>query len=133
MITLSKDMEVGVRKIDEQHKELINRINVVTAMGLKSASKEETQKTIDLLDEYIVKHFSDEEVLQRQCNYPKSAWHGEQHRYFISEVRKLKREFIENGPSPKFTLDLSNSLITWVVRHIKTMDIEFGKYYNAVY
>ncbi|MDR1735901.1 MAG: bacteriohemerythrin [Oscillospiraceae bacterium] len=129
MITLTKDMEVGVAKIDAQHRELIDRLNAVTAMGAKSVSKEETQKTIDLLGEYIVKHFGDEETLQKQSGYPKYEWHRGQHQLYIGEFAKLKREFAANGVSAKFTLDLNNSIINWIVRHIKSVDVEFGKFY----
>jgi hemerythrin len=131
MITLTKDMETGVAKIDAQHRELIDRLNAVTSMGIKSVSKEETQKTLNLLGDYIVKHFGDEEELQKKSNYPKYEWHKEQHRLYIAEFQKLKKEFETNGCSPKFTLDLSNSIIQWIVRHIKSVDIEFGKYLNG--
>ena len=131
MITLTKDMLVGVPKIDAQHEELIDRLNKVTSMGAKSVSKEETQKTIDLLGEYIVKHFGDEEVLQKQSGYPKYEWHKGQHQIYVGEFQKLKREFASNGISAKFTLDLNNSIINWIVRHIKSVDVEFGKFYRS--
>lgn len=131
MITLSKDMETGVAKIDTQHKELVDRLNAVTSMGAKSASKEETQKTLDLLGEYIVKHFRDEEALQKQSGYPKYDWHKAQHQLYIAEFQKLKNEFVANGSSPRFTMDLSNSIIVWIVRHIKSVDVEFGEFYKA--
>ncbi len=131
MITLTKDMEVGVPKIDEQHKELVNRLNAVTTMGTTSASKEETQKTLNLLGDYIVKHFSDEEALQRQSGYPKYEWHKGQHQHYVDEFKKLKKEFDTNGASVKFSLDLNNSIITWIVKHIKSVDVEFGKYFRT--
>ena len=131
MIALTKDMQVGVPKIDEQHKELIDRLNKVTSMGAKSVSKEETQRTLDLLGEYIVKHFGDEEALQRQSGYPKYEWHKGQHQIYVGEFKKLKSEFLANGISVKFTLDLNNSIINWIVRHIKSVDVEFGKYYRS--
>lgn len=131
MLTLTKDMETGVRKIDEQHIELINRINTVTSMGMQSISKEETQKTIDLLGDYIVTHFSDEEALQKQCGYPKYERHREQHQAYIAAFQKLKKEFAENGSSARFTLELNNSVIAWIVKHIKAVDVEFGAYYKA--
>jgi hemerythrin len=130
MITLTSDMATGVTKIDEQHKELVNRINAVVSMGTQSVSKEETQKTINFLGEYIIKHFGDEEALQRQCKYPKYEWHKEQHHIYINEFKKLKEEFSANGPSAKFTVSLNTSLINWIVRHIKTVDVELGRYYK---
>ncbi|MDR2695594.1 MAG: hemerythrin domain-containing protein, partial [Deltaproteobacteria bacterium] len=110
MITLTKDMATGVDNIDEQHKELVNRLNAAITMGTKAVSKEETQKILNFLGEYIIKHFSDEESLQRQCNYPKYEWHKEQHRIYIDDFRKLKDEFDANGPSAKFTVSLNTSL-----------------------
>ncbi|MCL2755361.1 MAG: hemerythrin family protein [Oscillospiraceae bacterium] len=129
MIVLSKDMEIGVAKIDAQHKELVDRLNAVTAMGSKSVSKEETQKTLKLLGDYIIKHFTDEEALMKESAYPKLEAHKALHQSYIAEFRKLNAEFNANGYSPRFTLELSNSIINWIVRHIKSADVEFGKHY----
>ena len=128
MVTLSKDMEVGVLEIDTQHMELINRLNALTSMGHDAVSKEETQKTIDMLGEYIVKHFTEEEELQRKNNYPGYESHKKMHQYYIHEFEKLKKEFDDNGHSLKFTMDLNNSLINWIVKHIKSADVELGKF-----
>ena len=130
MITLDKSMEVGVSRIDEQHRELIDRINTVSAMGMKSVSKEEIQKTLDLLGAYILQHFRDEEELQRRSGFPNYDWHKGQHQVYIDEFEKLKKEFALNGPSAKFLLDLNKSIISWIVKHIKHADAEFGKYYK---
>ncbi|MCL2019263.1 MAG: hemerythrin family protein [Oscillospiraceae bacterium] len=131
MITISNDMITGIPKIDEQHMELVNRINAVTSMGLNSVLKEETQKTLNFLGEYIIKHFSDEESLQKQCGYPNYEIHRRLHQQYIFEFKRLKKEFDENGSSVEFTLTLRNSIIGWIIRHIKTVDAEFGKYYNS--
>lgn len=131
MIVLTKDMEVGVPKIDAQHRELVKRLNTVVSMGIKSVSKEETQKTLDLLENYAAEHFRDEEVLQKQSGYPKYEWHKTQHRLYISEIKKLKKEFAANGVSSKFTIDMNTSIVEWIVRHIKSVDVELGKYYRS--
>jgi hemerythrin len=128
MISLSKDMETGVEKIDAQHMELVNRINAVLSMGHNSLSKEEVQKTLKLLEDYTVKHFSDEEALQKQHNYPKYEWHKSQHQLFIAEIKKLENEYANNGYSDIFTLNLNNSIINWIIKHIKSADVELGKF-----
>jgi len=128
MITLSRDMEVGVLEIDAQHKELVDRLNALMSMGHDAASKEETQKTLDLLEEYIVKHFADEEELQRKNKYPEYESHKKMHELYIGEFQKLKKEFADNGHSIKFTMDLNNSLINWIVKHIKSADVELGRF-----
>jgi hemerythrin len=131
MLSLTKDMETGVEKIDSQHRELINRINNLLAIGEKSVSEEETKKTIDYLGEYIVKHFGDEEEIQIKSKYPKYEEHKKLHNYYIDEFNKFKSEFEEKGNSMEFTMKLNNSLITWIVKHIKGNDVEFGKFYKT--
>ena len=128
MIQLSKDMEVGVVEIDAQHMELVNRLNALLSMEHNVDSKEESQKTLNMLEEYIIKHFSDEEELQRKNKYPEYESHKKLHQSFIDEFEKLKKEFEVNGHSLKFTMDLNNSLINWIVKHIKSADVELGKF-----
>jgi hemerythrin len=130
MITLTKDMEVGVAKVDAQHKELVDRINKVTSAEEQSATKEETQKMLDYLGDYIVKHFGDEEILQRESKYPEYEWHKEQHKLYVDNFNKLKEEFKTKGPSMEFTMELNKSVIGWIVKHIKSVDVKFGKYYQ---
>jgi hemerythrin len=129
MVELTKDMETGIAQVDSQHRELVNRLNTVASMGVKAVSKEETQKTLDLLDAYIVEHFGSEEALQKQCGYPKYDWHVGQHKLFHKSFLDLEAEFAANGHSPKYTLDLNRSIINWIMTHIRTADVEFGKYY----
>jgi len=128
MIQLSKDMEVGVVEIDAQHMELVNRLNALLSMEHNVDSGEESQKTLNMLEEYIIKHFSDEEELQRKNKYPEYESHKKLHQTFIDEFEKLKKEFEANGHSLKFTMDLNNSLINWIVKHIKSADVELGKF-----
>ena len=131
MINFTKDLELGVPKIDAQHRELIDKINKLSSMGAHSFSKEETKKTIEFLGQYVVNHFRDEEMLQVKCNYPKYTAHRALHQQFIQDFTKFSKNFDIVGPSPQFTLELNKVIITWVVKHIKNVDIEFGKFYNS--
>ena len=122
------DLEIGVGNIDSQHKELFDRIAAVVALGAKSMTKEETDKTINMLGEYIVKHFRDEELLMARHNYPELEKHKVLHAQYIDGFHKLKAEYYANGPSALFTLQLNQSIIEWIVKHIKTADKAFGKF-----
>ena len=124
-------LEIKVPHIDEQHKKLIARINDVLSLNHGADSKEETEKTIDVLGDYIVKHFNDEEELQRKCGYPDYEKHRELHQLFIGSFKRIKEEYEKNGPSMNFTLELNKSIVEWIVSHIKTADLELGKFINA--
>jgi hemerythrin len=130
MIAFTPDLITNVSLIDEQHKELFNRINAVSTMGTRSTGKDETEKTLDLLNAYVVKHFGDEEALQRKCGYPKYDMHRAQHQIYINECKRMKSEYMKNGPSVQFTLQLSKSIIDWIIKHIKNVDKELGVYIN---
>lgn len=132
LLEFAKEFETGVSKIDDQHKELINKLNAVVASGMNSATRQETEKTLKFLEDYVLKHFSEEERIQKQCNYPKYEWHKGQHQLFIKELQGLKKEYMENGPSARFTLTLNKSVIQWIIKHIKSADVELGKCYAEV-
>jgi hemerythrin len=100
MIKFTSDLETKVSKIDEQHKELFDRINKVIALGEGSVTQEETEKTLNLLGDYISEHFRDEEELQRTSGYPQYEWHRGQHKLYVDSFRTLKSEYHKNGPSP---------------------------------
>ncbi len=131
MVSLTNDMLIGIPKIDEQHKELIEMLNFASSAGSRAFSAEETKKTLDFLGDYVVKHFADEETLQKQSGYPKYSMHKVLHADFVKEFLKFKKEFSVSGASAKFTLALNKTIIEWVVKHIKSADAEFGKYYKA--
>ncbi|MDR2951603.1 MAG: bacteriohemerythrin [Treponema sp.] len=130
MLHLTKDMETGVEKIDLQHKELISRINSLLAIGEKSASAEETRKTFDYLGDYVAKHFRDEEEIHIKSGYPKREEHKKKHALFIEDFSKLENEFLEKGNSMQLTMKLNNSVVAWIIKHIKGDDVEFGKFYK---
>ncbi|MCL2558549.1 MAG: hemerythrin family protein [Treponema sp.] len=130
-LEFTPDLVIGVSHIDGQHKELIKRINSVLAVGTGSANKEETERLINFLGEYVVKHFADEEELQKSSGFPQYEWHRGQHKEYLEEFKKLKDEYVKNGLTPGFTNALNNSVIAWVVRHIQTADKELGEFVNS--
>jgi hemerythrin len=54
-------LETGNEKIDRQHKQLITALNkLIDACG-EGKGSDELENTLEFLNAYIVKHFSDEE------------------------------------------------------------------------
>ena len=132
MIKFDKSLEVGVKLIDEQHQELIRQINAFVSLGAKSYTKEETQKMLVALGSYIRKHFTEEQQLHENSNYPDAKRHKTLHAHYINEFEELHSEFNKNGISAAFTLKLTNSIIAWIVKHIKSEDVKFGKYHRGL-
>lgn len=128
MITVTSDMLTHVKHIDEQHRELFNRINAVESLETAAVTEKEIEKTLDFLGSYIVKHFEEEETLQKESGYPKHKWHREMHSWYVAEYRKLRAEYTANGFSDEFSHLLNESIMNWFVRHVKHVDVELGRF-----
>jgi len=131
MISMTSSLETGVAKIDEQHKTLFDRINDVFYMGGKGLSKEEADKTLKFLGDYIRKHFADEEKMQIEYKYPKHEQHKKMHESYIAAFNALKLEYEKNGHSSAFSAQLNKSIIDWILKHISTEDKDLGRFING--
>jgi len=131
MMDFTPNLLINVPAIDTQHQELFNRLKMLVELGAKAVSKEETEKTLDFLGQYVVKHFGDEEVFQLQCGYPKHIWHREQHLQFVDTFQKLRTKYVQKGVSAQFTNELTVSIVNWVVHHIRVADADIGRFVNS--
>lgn len=129
MATLWKDdLSIGVTQIDSQHKELIQRIDSLFEACNKGKGRDEVQKVIDYLGDYVVTHFSDEEGLQKKYGYPGYNNHKAMHAQFIKDFEALKGSFNKDGVTPSLIIKMNKLLIDWLLNHIKKADKELGTY-----
>ncbi len=127
----TQDLSVGVKEIDDQHKELISRMNGFFD-AMKSSSKEqEIFKMLDFLADYVVTHFRDEERLQMSSGYPKLAEHRQLHKEFIDDVTKMRTDLENNGFTVATGSLISSTLIAWLTLHIRKADKEVGMYIRS--
>jgi len=122
-------METGIQEIDDQHQELIARINKVIGMDDAGRTEKETKETLDFLAQYVVKHFSTEDVYMNRCAYPMCYLHQDQHSGFVETFTELRNKFEKSGYSHELATELNAFIVTWVVNHIATSDANFGRYY----
>ena len=130
MYTIPDDLKVGIAIIDEQHQELLTRFSELSSADSEDSLCSEVQKTLDLLGNYIVMHFNEEEEMQIRCQFPMHEWHKGQHQQFVEEFQKLKEEYAADGATGTFIMNLDNTMIGWFKDHIKSADVEFGHFYR---
>ena len=121
-------LETGIRKIDEQHKELFRQADVL----LDKTKADRLPDTIKFLGDYVVKHFTDEQMIHNNSHYPKAAPHKTMHVNFVAKFKELKKQFDESGDKVKFDVVLSihHLVVHWLTDHIMVHDKEFAKYYK---
>ncbi|MGC8482910.1 MAG: bacteriohemerythrin, partial [Thermodesulfobium sp.] len=124
----SEDLSSGFKEIDDQHKELINRVNKLLDACNSGKGRQEIGDTLNFLADYVVEHFNSEEKYMKQYNYPGLNEQIEQHKYFVGYVGELKNEFDKNGPSISLTMKLSKNLVEWLVNHIMKIDKKAGAF-----
>jgi hemerythrin len=122
----NKTLETGVTKIDEQHKELF----VQAEKLLDRSQQQRIPDTLDFLKNYVVRHFTDEEALQKRVNYPKAAQHHNLHVDFVGKFKKLYDEYKTNGEKLSVVLAINSLVVNWLKDHIMVHDKEFCNFYK---
>jgi hemerythrin len=121
-IEWSHDLETGISKIDKQHLDIIERINIVLKASVNEITPYEVDNIIRFLGGYLIDHFETEEDYMTSLNYQGFDHHRKEHITFLKVFSGLKRYFEEEqSPSLIFTV-VKNQFVAWLVDHIKTED-----------
>lgn len=123
---------IGVDLIDNQHKELFNRlsnfIQIVQNDTHWEDKMDDVKKTLDFMKEYVVYHFNDEERYQEEISYPELEEHREVHANFREAINEYVRTFEEGQFNEKKIKELAAKLMTWLIVHVCKMDQKIGEY-----
>ena len=130
-IQWNESLSVGVKAIDDQHKELLLRFERLLLACQAGQGTEELKKLLAFLEEYVNSHFSDEEKLQVQHSYPEYEAHHAEHVYFIGQVNKLRTETDQEGVSTHHVIETNSMLLKWLINHISNVDKKLGAFLKA--
>lgn len=128
MITWRDDLNIGVGVVDEQHQELVRRMNDFMTACTQQKGKEVIVNTLNFLASYVIQHFTDEEKLMAANNYPGLEAHRKEHERFVADVDALLEQVRNMGPSALTTIKLNRTLVDWLLNHIQKLDQVFGAY-----
>ena len=130
-ILWKESLSVKVVEIDNQHKELFNRINNLLEACTKGRGKEEIKRTLDFLSDYVISHFGTEENLMNKHNYPDYASHKERHEKFKKEFTELKMKIEKESTGLLTTIGTNHLLIDWWLNHIGKVDKALGAFLSG--
>ncbi len=123
-----ENLATGYDTIDKQHMELFRRFNSLLAACNQGKGKDEVIGLLLFLNDYIRIHFTLEEELQMQHDYPGYAAHKEQHDKFRRDLRELERQFGEEGASLALVIQTNQTMINWLLKHISGTDRELASF-----
>ena len=126
--TWSPDLETGNAAIDSQHRQLIDAVNALFEAHHSGKGHQEVERTLEFLVSYTLKHFADEEKLQKKHDYPDYLVHKNIHAEFKCSVQALIKRWTQEGPSNEFINDVYATIGEWLLCHIKGDDFKMATY-----
>ena len=116
-----KDYDVGHALIDYDHRNLCNLINALHRDAHADLAPDKVKQAYINLTHYVEEHFSREETLFQDTDYPASEDHIRQHREIEKRVR-TGAELFSRHPDGFDTNDFLDFLRTWLTNHILKTD-----------
>lgn len=119
VIEWRQGFRVHIGQVDDEHEHLFKLI--------KALHLDTVDQTINELLEYIVVHFSNEQALMEKCGYPELERHIMLHEDFSGRVA----DFLDSSETwnEERVQSLRRFLNKWLVGHILTHDLRFGKWH----
>ena len=113
--------KIGVAQVDQEHRHLFT---LVRALNLQSVDQ-----TVDELLDYVVTHFSNEQELMESSGYPAFEQHLKLHEEFAAQVADFLAS--DTAWTEERVQDLRRFLNKWLIGHIMTHDLRFGKWHAS--
>lgn len=121
----TKDLELGIPTIDEQHKKLVAMINSLHRAVEKNDAAG-AKRVLQELIEYTGYHFGTEEKFFDQHGYPETDAHKTIHKKLVDKVLAFKRKF--DAGEEFLSQELLNFLKDWLVNHIGFTDRKYAPF-----
>jgi hemerythrin len=121
-----KRFSVLVDDMDEQHKVWIGLINRLHDSLVGEGEDVWPEELLKEMCDYTQLHFSKEEQLMREVDYPEYEAHKDTHTQFIAELKEMKQKLKEGD----FVLrtQVMSMLKGWLENHITTIDKRYGDF-----
>jgi hemerythrin len=129
ILNWSDEYSVNVAEIDEQHKELLDRVNRIHAGVKAQIDKQDLRQLVEDLYENTSFHFAAEEALMKQYGMDHIKKHHKEHKVLLKHLKHICNA-ISEGKRPAFysEYDVSND---WFLAHIMGFDKTMGAFLNS--
>lgn len=129
MLIWRKEFELGIKEIDDQHKELVRlggKMMALLSDELAEDYFDEIYQTLQELEAYTITHFEYEERAFDQVDFVGSAAHKFEHKLFIKKLESYTKNLDRVDANQKTTLlELLNFISDWLIKHIDKTDREY--------
>ena len=123
----STDYSVGIRLIDNDHKDLVDTVNDLYDAIQARRADEAVARALAMLSTYVQEHFAREEKLMADYGYPGLAAHKALHNALRRRVHAI-RMVHASDPQRLESAKLLAFLRDWLVHHILESDLDYVPY-----
>ncbi len=139
------EISVGNEEIDNQHKYLIDLINIIESAVNCDLFEDALSIYIDQLVSYTKVHFRQEIEIQKEISFPFIEHHQKAHQNLANQLEEIVSEFKKIGTSKTLKIDPSKSktegfkkpvdhlfllLRDWIIHHILEEDMKMKDYFK---
>lgn len=117
---------VNLPEIDEQQKQIIEKINDIVDAVNSSTDQKEIYDMISELTDFVRHRFSQEEKSMVECNFPDHLHHRKDHREFIRKIIMFRKMFADESATVKD--DFIKLIEEWLVHHCEAWDGNYAPY-----
>lgn len=129
LFTWSDDLVTGIKLIDDQHHELIGRVNLfLEKCASEGGEREGLLETFNFLKAYAVVHFNTENSLMHEFDYPDAAAHMKDHAAVRAWIEKTAKTVGTREITSDFTLEVNYFLVELLERHFRVVDRRMTTY-----
>lgn len=122
-VTFTTAHLIGFPEIDEQHRQLVRRVNEVNRAIINKLPTAETEALFKQLVDFTIFHFGTEHRLMAQYHYRGQAVHDHEHEKLIDEIERLAGEFSRGND-----LLVLQTIKDWLLGHIEGSDKPLGAF-----
>ena len=124
--------ELGVPRIDAQHKELFRRVESFLQVLRSDKCWDEKipkiNETLEFMKRYVIEHFRDEEEYQLSINYPRYEEHKQIHDGMVNYVSEVSKQYEQSSNNEDLMQQFGGRLLAWLINHVAAEDQRIADY-----
>lgn len=126
-IQWNDEMNVGIPEIDVEHKPIILLINELNRAITEGMNPAEIKRWLQHIVDDTEMHFSQEEKLFQEWQYPDAAEHARIHSQLFKALQEIKAECIPYGVDTGW-VEVGMRIKRILLNHFQNEDVKYAEY-----
>jgi hemerythrin len=123
-----EEYSVGVEKLDQQHRQILEIVDKMTRQAGTSTDPKIISEALTAMLQYARQHFTTEEELMAEHDYPETEQQKRQHSYFLKRTAELSIRAMEAKQST--AIEIMEFLGNWWLIHILKWDMKYKEFFK---